>query len=97
MQNSWVRCRKLPWYSININTTEFCRTLIFTATDTTSGAIARLLHLLALHPHVQDRLRAEVIEAYHHQDEAIDFNNVSALPYMDAVIRETLRVYVQKC
>ncbi|KAF8176081.1 cytochrome P450 [Pholiota molesta] len=41
------QCRKLPWYSIHINTTEFC----------------------------------------------IDFNNVSALPYMDAVIRETLRVY----
>lgn len=68
------------------------RTLVFTATDTTSGAIARVLHLLAQHPEVQEKLRAEVTEAFHHQDEAIDFNKVSALPYLEAVIRETLRV-----
>ncbi|PPQ69737.1 hypothetical protein CVT25_010446 [Psilocybe cyanescens] len=67
--------------------------LVFTAMDTTSTAIARVLHLLALHPDVQEKLRAEVIEAYHHQDEAVDFNNLSALPYMDAIIKETLRVY----
>lgn len=68
------------------------RTLVFTATDTTSGAIARVLHLLAQHPDVQEKLRAEVTEAFQHQDEAIDFNNVSALPYLEAVIKETLRV-----
>ncbi|PPQ64799.1 hypothetical protein CVT26_002631 [Gymnopilus dilepis] len=62
-------------------------------TDTTSGAIARLLHLLALNPDVQSHLRHEVVQAFHHQDEAIDFSNVSALPYLDAVVRETLRVY----
>lgn len=60
--------------------------------DTTSGAIARTLHLLAQHPEVQTKLRAEITEAYHHQDEAIDFSNLTALPYMDAVIKETLRV-----
>ncbi|KAF5314303.1 hypothetical protein D9619_011868 [Psilocybe cf. subviscida] len=68
-------------------------TLVFTATDTTSGAMARVLHLLAQYPEVQEKLRAEVTEAFHHQDEAIDFNNVSALPYLDAVIKETLRVH----
>lgn len=60
--------------------------------DTTSSAIARVLHLLAQNPAVQEKLREEVTEAYHHQDEAIDFNNVTALPYLDAVIKETLRV-----
>lgn len=54
--------------------------------------MARVLHLLAQHPAVQEKLRAEVTEAFHHQDEAIDFNNVSALPYLEAVIKETLRV-----
>ncbi|PPQ92207.1 hypothetical protein CVT25_008981 [Psilocybe cyanescens] len=69
-------------------------TLVFTAMDTTSSAIGRVLHLLALHPDVQEKLRVEVTEAYNHQDEAIDFNNVvTALPYLDAVIKETLRVY----
>uniref|UniRef100_A0A8H8CGL0 Cytochrome P450 n=1 Tax=Psilocybe cubensis TaxID=181762 RepID=A0A8H8CGL0_PSICU len=68
-------------------------TLIFTAMDTTSSAISRVLHQLAIHPEAQEKLRAEISEAYHNQDDAIDFNNLMALPYMDAVIKETLRVF----
>lgn len=68
------------------------RTLVFAAMDTTSAAISRVLHQLAIHPDVQEKLRAEVTEAYHHQDEDIDFNNIAALPYLNAVIKETLRV-----
>lgn len=60
--------------------------------DTTSSAISRILHQLAIHPEAQEKLRAEVIEAYRNQDELIDFNNLTALPYLDAVIKETLRV-----
>ncbi|KAJ6561523.1 cytochrome P450 [Mycena vulgaris] len=65
-------------------------TLVFTATDTTSGAISRLLHLLAQHPEVQDKLFEEISA---HEEEP-DCDTLSSLPYMDAVIRETLRVYV---
>ncbi|KAJ6561525.1 cytochrome P450 [Mycena vulgaris] len=64
-------------------------TLVFTATDTTSGAISRLLHLLAQHPEVQDKLFEEISA---HEEEP-DCDTLSSLPYMDAVIRETLRVF----
>lgn len=67
-------------------------TLIFTATDTTSGALARLLHLLAQHPDVQEKLRFEVVNAFETCDSNLDYDGVSALPYLDAVIKETLRV-----
>ncbi|KAH0585048.1 hypothetical protein H2248_008316 [Termitomyces sp. 'cryptogamus'] len=36
---------------------------IFAATDTTSDALSHTLHLLALHPDIQERLRAEVTES----------------------------------
>ncbi|KAJ7753349.1 cytochrome P450 [Mycena maculata] len=64
-------------------------TLVFTATDTTSGAISRLLHLLAQHPEVQNKLVEEITA----HDEEPDYDTLASLPYMDAVIRETLRVF----
>ncbi|PPQ92413.1 hypothetical protein CVT25_009902 [Psilocybe cyanescens] len=90
-QTSYVATSLLYGYSHHTNV--ICRTLIFTAMDTTSSAISRVLHQLAIHPEVQERLRAEVTEAYHNQDETIDFSNLAALPYLDAVIKETLRVF----
>lgn len=67
-----------------------CRTLIFAATDTTSGALAQILQLLAQHPDVQDKLRTEIIQAGEGQD--IPYDQLVDLPYLDAVCRETLRV-----
>jgi cytochrome P450 len=75
-----------------LSTPTSCSTLIFAATDTTSGALARLLHLLAQHPDVQAKLRKEVVDAFRARGEDLDYDGVSALPYLDAVIRETLRV-----
>ncbi|KDN42455.1 hypothetical protein RSAG8_06772, partial [Rhizoctonia solani AG-8 WAC10335] len=37
---------------------------VFAGSDTTSSALARTLHLLALHPDIQTTLRAEVSEAF---------------------------------
>ncbi|KAJ3993079.1 cytochrome P450 [Lentinula boryana] len=68
--------------------------LIFAATDTTSTAMARVLNLLAQHPDAQDRLRQEIIEAKHQLDERdLSFEELNALPYLDAVCRETLRLF----
>lgn len=60
--------------------------------DTTSNALARILHLLALHPDVQDKLRAELVEAQAQYGEKMPYNELSQLPYMDAVCRETMRM-----
>ncbi|KAI0070430.1 cytochrome P450 [Panus rudis PR-1116 ss-1] len=68
--------------------------LIFAAMETTSGALARLLHLLAQHQDVQDRLRQEIRTAKHeHNDQDIPYDTLVSLPYMEAVCREALRLY----
>jgi cytochrome P450 len=59
--------------------------------DTTSGALARILHVLAQHPDAQERLRKEIVESRANGGDA-DYNDLDALPYLDAVIRETLRL-----
>ncbi|PPQ71210.1 hypothetical protein CVT25_004681 [Psilocybe cyanescens] len=68
-------------------------TLIFAAMDTTSGALSRLLHLLATNPTVQDKLRQEVVEARERLRGGLSYDELVALPYLDAVCRETLRLY----
>ncbi|KAF7966090.1 hypothetical protein HWV62_40176 [Athelia sp. TMB] len=67
-------------------------TLVFAATDTTSSALARMFHLLAQHPDVQDRLRNEILAA-RHNDGDLEYKQLDGLQYLDAVIRETLRLY----
>lgn len=61
--------------------------------DTTSNALSRILHLLAMHPKMQERLRQEVIAAYKaHMGGDIPYDELVELPYLDAVCRETLRL-----
>ena len=67
------------------------RTITFAAMDTTSNAMARILSLLSQHPDVQEKIRAELRDAFRDQEE-LDYDNLSSLPYLDAVIKETLRV-----
>ncbi|KAI0689235.1 cytochrome P450 [Cytidiella melzeri] len=66
-------------------------TLCFAATDTTSTALARILHLLAQHPEAQERLRDEITNARHDSD--ISYDQLVDLPFLDAICRETLRLY----
>ena len=61
--------------------------------DTTSNALSRTLHLLALHPDVQEKLRAEVLQAQGGDRSDIPYDDIVKLPYLDAICRETLRLY----
>jgi cytochrome P450 len=65
--------------------------MIFAATDTMSSALSRVLHLLSLHPHVQDKLREELKSA-HEDNEELTYDRLVSLPYLEAICRETLRV-----
>ena len=62
--------------------------------DTTSNAMARVLHLLSEHPDIQQQLREEIMHA---RDDGtgklrdLDYDEVMGLPFLDAVCRETLR------
>lgn len=71
------------------------RTFIIAAMDTTSSALAQTLQLLAKHPDVQQKLRMEILDAFAAREgEDLDYDALTALPYLDAVCRETLRLYV---
>ncbi|KZV94528.1 cytochrome P450 [Exidia glandulosa HHB12029] len=64
-------------------------TLITAGRDTVSHVVARTLQVLAERSDVQDALRAELANA----SGDFDFDALMALPYLDAVIREMLRLY----
>ncbi|KAG2036791.1 cytochrome P450 [Suillus americanus] len=82
--------------------------MIFAGLETTSAAVARALYMLAKHPHVQQQLRAEICDAATaHQAVDVDhshakdgsgsvrlsYDSLMNLPFLDAVVRETLRLY----
>ncbi|KAJ6588004.1 cytochrome P450 [Mycena capillaripes] len=62
--------------------------ILFAATDTTSSWMKRLFQVLALYPDVQEKLRAEILAA----PETVDHDELVALPYLDAVVREIFRL-----
>ena len=62
--------------------------LLFAGSDTTSVAIAWCLHHLSLNPQIQKRLKEELYSLHSIED----VNMVDKLPYLDAVIQETLRL-----
>ena len=68
------------------------RTFIFAGMDTTSNALAVTLERLGDHPDVQQKLREEVLAALEGRDD-LDYDALTALPYLDAVCRETLRLH----
>ncbi|KAJ7703987.1 cytochrome P450 [Mycena rosella] len=68
--------------------------IIFAAMDTTSSGLSRVFHVLASHPEVQEKVRAEILEATAHKEHGhLDHDGVVELPYLDSVLRETLRLY----
>ncbi|KAF8896762.1 cytochrome p450 [Gymnopilus junonius] len=67
-------------------------TLTFAATETISGLMGRILSVLAAHQDCQDKLRQEVVYARSKCGD-LSYDDLMSLPYLDAVCRETLRVY----
>ncbi|KZT73906.1 cytochrome P450 [Daedalea quercina L-15889] len=64
---------------------------LFAAMDTTSNALSRILHMLALHPDVQEKLRQELLGAG--AAGGMEYDELNRLPFLDCICRETLRVY----
>jgi cytochrome P450 len=59
--------------------------------ETTASALAFALHLLALHPEAQGRVRAEIHSAL--GDRTPTAADMQALPYLTMVFKETMRLY----
>ncbi|KAH9850225.1 cytochrome P450 [Lenzites betulinus] len=66
-------------------------TFILGGMDTSSNVLSRILNFLAERQDVQDKLRAELLEACGNED--VGYDELSKLPYLEAVVRETLRLF----
>lgn len=66
--------------------------MLFAGTDTTSNVVVHAFQLLAEQPHAQDRLRQELAEARDYPGQDIPYDRLDELPFLDAVVRETLRL-----
>jgi len=67
-------------------------TLILAGQHTTSFGLSRILQVLSLHPERQHRLRIELMDARAERRD-ISYDDLMALPYLDAVCKETLRLH----
>ena len=75
-----------PTIHTRVDTRLDVRTFIFAGMDTTSNALARILHMLAKHPEVQH----VEIEKARRENEEIPYDMLKELPYLDAVCPETI-------
>ena len=79
-------------------------TFLLGGQETTTSALARIMYILAREPHAQTRLRTEVRKAkkQYASEQGLDddwqrvnlpYDVLVSLPFLDAVVRETLRVH----
>ncbi|OCK85373.1 cytochrome P450 [Lepidopterella palustris CBS 459.81] len=65
-----------------------CVALIIGGSDTTSSSLASISYFLMTHPEKLDKLKAEI----HAYDGPLDHANLAKFPYLNAVIKESLRL-----
>ncbi|KAJ6577835.1 cytochrome P450 [Mycena capillaripes] len=63
--------------------------ILFAGTGTASAGINRMFHILSMYPDIQEKLRTEILATL----EYLDYDSLVALPYLDGVVREILRLY----
>ncbi|KAF7312996.1 Cytochrome P450 [Mycena kentingensis (nom. inval.)] len=69
------------------------KSILLAGFATTASSIKWALKELSMHPAKQDRLRAELLAACSTQDPTYDDLMGSALPYLEAVVSESLRLH----
>ncbi|KAI0755286.1 high nitrogen upregulated cytochrome P450 monooxygenase 2 [Daedaleopsis nitida] len=66
---------------------------IVAGADTTSGALTSLFYCILTHPEVYAKLQAEIDKYYPPGEDALSTKHHRDMPYLTAVINETMRVY----
>jgi cytochrome P450 len=68
-------------------------TFLFEGHDTSSLSMTMTLLLLGMHQDIQDRARAELHSIFGDSDRDATMEDLNAMRYLDAVIKESLRLY----
>lgn len=68
-------------------------TLLLAGNDTSATVISFVILSLALHPEIQERVYAEIMNEIPGLDHEVTADDIQNLPYMDLVFKETLRVF----
>ncbi|KAK6043304.1 unspecific monooxygenase [Cooperia oncophora] len=68
-------------------------TFTFEGHDTTSASINWFLHLMGANPHIQEKVQREVDEVLGEVDRPVTYEDLGSLKYLEACIKETLRLY----
>ncbi|KAI8990697.1 high nitrogen upregulated cytochrome P450 monooxygenase 2 [Trametes punicea] len=66
---------------------------VVAGSDTTSSVISNVIFCLLTHPEAYARLRAEVDSYYPPGEDALNTKRHADMPYLNAVINETMRLY----
>ena len=66
--------------------------LIIAGSETTATLLSGATYYLLTNPHTYERAKAEVRAAFH-SEESMTLTSTSQLPYLHAVIEESLRMY----
>ncbi|KUI72798.1 Isotrichodermin C-15 hydroxylase [Cytospora mali] len=67
--------------------------VILAGSETSSVAETAAVYFMLTHPHIYEKLRADVRAAFDHVEEIKLQDVLSKLPYLDAVVQETLRIH----
>ena len=67
-------------------------TFLFAGHDTTTSSLSRILYILSMRQDIQTKVREEVTTARREYGD-LDYDTLMNLPLLDAVCRETLRLY----
>ncbi|KAI0788189.1 hypothetical protein C8Q74DRAFT_664108 [Fomes fomentarius] len=69
---------------------QYSRTSTMAGMEMSLNALSRIVHVLAERPEVQMKPRAEIKDARARLGEDVSYDDLVKLPYLDAVVRETL-------
>ncbi|KAF7994760.1 hypothetical protein HCN44_004232 [Aphidius gifuensis] len=61
--------------------------------ETSSSVLSMALGELAIHPEIQTKLRNEILEYLDRNKGQVTYDMTNAMPYLDMVVKETLRKY----
>jgi cytochrome P450 family 6 len=61
-------------------------TFLIAGYETSSGTLTFALYELALHPEIQQRLRAEILQVLKKHDGKLTYNGIQDMLYLDRVV-----------